>query len=148
MVFSSYRSAGIMEPLGTGLADCYGEASMGHPVVSWQIVTKNPDGLTSFYTKLFDWTVNADNPLGYRMIETGSDRGISGGIWPAPPTAQGFVQLFIEVNNVQGHVEKAVNLGGKVIIPPQSLPDGGVLAILHDPEGIPFGLFRPGRAQA
>jgi predicted enzyme related to lactoylglutathione lyase len=36
---------------------------MGQPVIHWQIVTKNPDGLAGFYCKLFGWSVNADNPL-------------------------------------------------------------------------------------
>jgi len=116
---------------------------MGKPVMQWQIVTKNPEGLTAFYTKLFDWKVNADNALNYRMIDTGSKRGIQGGIWPAPPEAHGFVQLFVEVEDVPGTVKQATALGAKIIIPPQKLPDGGELAILHDPEGIPLGLFKP-----
>jgi len=30
---------------------------MGHPVTAWQIVTKNPDRLAEFYTKLFSWEI-------------------------------------------------------------------------------------------
>ena len=58
---------------------------MGAPVTHFQIVTKDPDKLAAFYTKLCDWKSNADNPLGYRMLSTGAGRGIEGGIWPAPP---------------------------------------------------------------
>lgn len=115
---------------------------MGQPVMQWQMVTKNPDRLAKFYSTLFNWKVNADNPLGYRMIDTGAGRGINGGIWPAPPEAHSFVQLFIEVEDVAASVAKAGGLGAAVIIPPQRLPDGGELAILHDPEGIPFGIMK------
>jgi predicted enzyme related to lactoylglutathione lyase len=87
---------------------------MGQPVVSWQIITKNPDRTNEFYTKLFGWKTNTDNALGYRMIDTGSERGINGGIWPAPPQANSFVQLFIEVEDMAGYVEKATKLGAKV----------------------------------
>jgi predicted enzyme related to lactoylglutathione lyase len=113
---------------------------MGHPVVSWQIVTKNPERVGEFYTKLFGWEIQTNNALGYRMVDTGSERGIPGGIWPAPPEANGFVQLFIEVDDVKHHVQEASALGATIIIPPQKLPDGDELAVLHDPAGIPFGI--------
>jgi predicted enzyme related to lactoylglutathione lyase len=113
---------------------------MGQPVTHWQIVTKNPDRLAEFYCKLFSWDMTADNALGYRMIDTASERGIPGGIWPAPPDAPSFVQLIIEVDDVKRHVRDATALGAKVIVPPQKLPEGDELAILHDPEGIAFGI--------
>jgi hypothetical protein len=39
-----------------------------------------------------------------------------------------------------------MELGGKVIIPPQMLPDGDELAVILDVEGIPVGLFKPAAA--
>jgi predicted enzyme related to lactoylglutathione lyase len=54
-----------------------------------------------------------------------------------------MVQLFIEVDDVPSHVEKAIRLGATVLIPPQQLPDGDELAILLDPVGISFGLYKP-----
>ncbi len=116
---------------------------MGRPVMQWQIVTKNPDRLSEFYGKLFGWELNANNPLGYRMVDTGSERGIHGGIWPAPPNAPSFVQLMIEVEALAESVKQATALGARVLVPPQKLPDGDELAILHDPEGVPFGMFQP-----
>jgi hypothetical protein len=115
---------------------------MGQPVTHWQIISKNPERLEEFYTKLFGWEIQTNNALGYRMIDTGSERGINGGIWPAPPEAHGFVQLVIEVDDVAHHVRQASSLGARVIVPHQKLPDGGEVAILQDPEGIPFGVCR------
>lgn len=68
---------------------------MGQPVIQFQIVAKDPDGAAQFYTRLFDWRVNSDNLLKYRMIDTGSERGIGGGICPSPPEGHSFVQLFV-----------------------------------------------------
>ncbi len=116
---------------------------MGQPVMQWQMIVKNPDRSAEFYGQLFGWTVNADNALGYRMVNTGSERGIQGGIWPAPPDAHAFVQLFVEVEDVAAYVEKAVGMGANVIIPPQKLPDGDEMAVIHDPEGIPLALYKP-----
>ena len=113
---------------------------MGNPVVQFQILSKVPEESAQFYSNLFGWTVNADNPLGYRQISTGTQDGIQGGIWPAPPQAPNFVQLFIAVDNVAMCCEKAEKAGAKVIIPRTSLPDGSEMAVLHDPQGISFGI--------
>ena len=115
---------------------------MGNSVMRWQILAKDPAKAAEFYTKLFDWKVNDDNALGYRMIDTGSERGIQGGIWPSPPEGHSFVQLYIEVDDVAGSVEKATGMGASIIVAPQKLPDGDELAIVLDPEGIPFAVFK------
>jgi len=118
---------------------------MGRPVVQWQILAREPAKAEQFYTSLFDWTVNANNPLQYRRLQTGSPRGIDGGIWPAPEAGHSMVQLFIAVDDVQDYVDRAKQLGASVLIPPQKLPDGDELAILLDPIGISFGLFKPAK---
>jgi hypothetical protein len=114
---------------------------MGYAVVQWQIVTKDPERLAQFYSKLCGWKINTDNALNYRAVDTGAGRGIQGGIWPAPPEASSFAQLFIEVDDINAVVKKAGELGARVLIPPQQLPDGDKLAILHDPMGVPFGVY-------
>jgi uncharacterized protein len=113
---------------------------MGQPVTVWQIVTRQPEKTQAFYAELFGWEINADNAMGYRTVDTGSERGIDGGIWPAPPEAYDFVQLFVEVEDVAATVKRVTALGGKVIVPPQKLPDGDEMAVLQDPVGITFGL--------
>jgi uncharacterized protein len=115
---------------------------MGNAVVQFQILSKAPDETARFYSNLFGWSVNADNPLGYREINTGTSDGIQGGIWPAPPQSPNFVQLFIAVDDVRAFSDKAQKAGGKVIIPPTGLPDGGEMAVLHDPQGMPFGIVK------
>src|SRR5260370_40981208 len=116
-----------------------GVDSMGNPVTQFQILSKNPDETARFYTEVFGWTVDANNPLGYRQIDTGSKEGIQGGIWPAPSQAPNFVQLFITVDDVSGAVKKAETLGANVLIPPTILPEGDARAVLLDPEGMSVG---------
>jgi predicted enzyme related to lactoylglutathione lyase len=111
--------------------------------MQWQIVARDPARAAEFYTKLFDWEVNTNNALQYRMVDTGSERGINGGIWPAPPEGHGLVSLYVEVEDLPAYVAKAVGLGGQVLLPPQTLPDGDQMALLLDPEGIALGIFKP-----
>jgi predicted enzyme related to lactoylglutathione lyase len=73
---------------------------MSNPVMQFQMISKAPEETARFYSSLFGWKVDADNPMGYRQINTGSPEGIQGGIWPAPPQATNFVQLFMSVEDV------------------------------------------------
>ena len=116
---------------------------MGNPVVQWQIVARDPEAVASFYAKLFGWRIRSDNALGYRTVDTQSDRGIDGGVWPSPPEGHNLVQLFIEVEDIDAVVEKATASGATVLFPKQVLPDGDALAILLDPAGLSFGVYTP-----
>jgi len=116
---------------------------VGNPVVQWQIVAKDPDAVTRFYSALFGWKVNASNALGYRVVETGNGRGINGGVWPSPPEGHNLVQLFVEVDDIDAALSKATSLGATIIVPKSELPDGDALAIVLDPAGLSFGMYRP-----
>ena len=70
----------------------------------------------------------------------GAKDGIQGGIWPAPPHANTFVQLFVRVDDVKISMETAQALGATVLVPATTLPDGDEIAILADPTGLSFGL--------
>jgi len=110
--------------------------------VQFQILSKAPEETARFYAALFGWTVDADNPMGYRRIHTGSKDGIQGGIWPAPQQASNFVQLFMAVDDVSVSVRKAVELGAKTIIPPTTLPEGDEVSVMLDPQGMSFAVWR------
>jgi predicted enzyme related to lactoylglutathione lyase len=112
-------------------------------VVQWQIVARDPELVTSFYSSVFGWRVHTDNSLGYRVIDTGDDRGIDGGVWPSPPEGHNLVQLFIQVEDIDATIQKATSRGAQVLFPKQNLPDGDSLAILLDPAGLSFGVYTP-----
>lgn len=118
---------------------------MANPVVHFQIITKNPDAHGRFYQDLFGWSLDDANPMGYRKIETGSQEGIQGGLWPAPGQSPNFVQLFVKVADCATYVAKASTLGAKVLIPPTTLPEGQTMAVMLDPEQMPFAVTSGGR---
>jgi predicted enzyme related to lactoylglutathione lyase len=121
---------------------------MANPVMRWQILTKCPEKLEQFYTTLFGWSVSADNPLGYKQVNTTSSEGIHGGFWPISPyEGQSLVQLYIRVDDLKSYVQKAQELGARIVIPPQMLPGGDEMAVAVDPDGIPFGMSRTSRTK-
>lgn len=119
---------------------------MGNPIVQFQILSKTPDETVQFYSALFGWKVDVNNPMGHRRIDTGSAAGIQGGVWPAPPQSSKFVQLYMAVEDVRSAVAKAERLGAKVIIPPTMLPEGDEMAVMLDPQGMAFGVTRTRQA--
>ena len=111
------------------------------PVREFQILARDPTAQGRFYSELFGWHIDDANALGYRRIDTGLE-GMKGGIWPAPPEGHPMVQLFVQVADAHATVSRAQSHGGRVLMSPQGLPEGDTLAILLDPEGLPFGLFQ------
>jgi predicted enzyme related to lactoylglutathione lyase len=116
---------------------------MANPVMHWQILTKQPKELEEFYSALFGWKVSGDNALGYRQVDTTCKEGINGGFWPiSKKEGHSMVQLFVRVDDVKAHAKKAEGLGAHIVIPPQMLPGGDEMAVVVDPDGIPFAIFR------
>ena len=53
---------------------------MKHPVVWFEVMGENGESLRSFYGRLFDWKIDASNPMKYGMVEAPNGRGIPGGV--------------------------------------------------------------------
>jgi len=51
---------------------------MGHPVVHWELMSKDPARIASFYEKIFGWKIEQVPAMNYRSVDTGG--GINGGI--------------------------------------------------------------------
>ncbi len=117
---------------------------MPNPIIRWQIVSPDPDKSSAFYHKLFGWKLSNANAMGYRELktETHSASPVDGGVWPASPGQGPVMQLFVEVADVQGCIDKATSLGAKVVVPKSVLPDGDTMAVLLDPSGLSFGICR------
>ena len=119
--------------VGSDLRAAYGR-HMSNPVVMWQIISADPAVAANFYQRVFGWAVRDGN------VVTGSDRGIGGSVWPAPPGVSDFVQLFVEVEDIDRTIDAATALGARVIVGKTAAPNGDFVAILHDPRGLSFGI--------
>jgi len=84
-------------------------------------------------------------PPSPRSDEFGSGHGDGvpdGGTGPARLEANSFVRLFVQMDHTSAAVEQAESIGATTLIPPQRLPDGAEMAVLHDPEEIPAALTK------
>ena len=112
----------------------------GRPVVHWEISAKDAPRLQQFYASLFEWHVDADNPMQYGMVKTGGKGGLNGGIGPAQgPTG---VTFYAQVDDLDAYLKKAERLGGKTAVPPTEIPGMVTFAMFIDPEGNRIGLVK------
>src|SRR5581483_2503294 len=116
------------------------EDGMGRPVVHWQIDAKDPAKAQSFYGELFDWQIDANNPWNYGLVNTGGDGGINGGIGPTQDASR--VVFFVQVDDLQGYLDKAERLGARTLMPPTEIPGAVTMAMFADLEGNHVGLVK------
>lgn len=114
---------------------------MPNPVVHFEILGKDSKKLQQFYAQLFDWHVDANNPMDYGMVDTHAEGGINGGISSTEDGANG-VTIYIEVDDLQSYLNKAERMGGKTVVPPTEIPNMVTFAQFRDPEGNVIGLVK------
>ncbi len=113
---------------------------MGRPVVHWEFWSQDPQKVSDFYTEVFEWNINHIPEMDYRLVETGGDGGINGGIMkPKEGPWPGNLAFYIDVDDLEAYCEKIKKAGGKVIVERQEVPGVGALALFEDPDGRVLG---------
>jgi uncharacterized protein len=121
---------------------------MGQPVVHFEVVGKDGEKLRRYYAELFDWKIDADNPMDYGMVArednkaANGDLGIGGGVGQGPPGYEGHVTFYVAVPDVEAALKKAEDLGGTRVMGPEKIMDMVELGQLKDPEGNVIGVVK------
>ena len=122
---------------------------MGQPVVHFEVIGKDGEKLQRYYSELFGWEIDADNPMNYGVVQrdgnTNADgAGIAGGVATAPEGYDGHVTFYIEVPDAEAALAKAEELGGTRVMGPDEVPGGGIIiGQFNDPEGHMIGVVQP-----
>jgi predicted enzyme related to lactoylglutathione lyase len=122
---------------------------MGQPVVHFEVIGKDGDKLRSYYSELFGWEIDSNNPMNYGTIaRDGNTRpdgaGIGGGVAGGPEGYEGHVTFYVEVPDIEASLQKAESLGGSRIFGPDEVFEGLELGQFTDPEGHIIGLVKTG----
>ena len=120
---------------------------MGQPVVHFEVIGKDAEGLQRYYAALFGWEMDADNPMNYGMVaregNTNADgAGIGGGIGRGPDGYEGHATFYVEVPDVEAALAKAEELGGTRVMGPETIMDQVELGQFTDPEGHLIGVVK------
>ena len=97
---------------------------MGQPVVHFEVIGKDGEKLRDYYSELFGWEIDTDNPMNYGTIEREKNlndegAGIGGGIAGGPEGYEGHVTFYVQVPDVEEALTKAERLGGARIFGPR-----------------------------
>ena len=117
---------------------------MANPVVHFEITGKDGDKTKKFFTDLFGWTIDSNNPMNYGLTDPGENavgRGIAGGIAEAMGGQEGHVTIYVEVDDVEAALAKAEQLGGRRMFGPETIMEGLTIGLFADPDGRPIGVL-------
>lgn len=117
---------------------------MGKAVVHFEIASSNAPAANAFYSKLFGWKIDDNNPMKYGVVETGRapGAGINGGIVQTTEGMPPGVLIYVAVEDTDAYLKKVVALGGKIIHPTEVIPNMVTFALFEDPAGTVMGLIK------
>jgi uncharacterized protein len=116
--------------------------------VWYELTTPDFDAAKKFYQPLTGWgTQPFDND--YSLWTTGGTP--VGGMFRLGPDqkSQGIPPNwlpYIEVNNVDESANQATSMGGKAVQGPADIPGTGRFAVIADPQGAMFGIYKSSHA--
>jgi uncharacterized protein len=120
---------------------------MGRPVVHFEVTGTDSAALHSFYGQMFDWEIDANNPMGYGIVQREGNLspegvGIGGGIAKGPEGYGGHVTFYVQVPDVETALAQAESLGGSRMMGPEAVAEGVEIGLFQDPEGHVVGLIK------
>jgi predicted enzyme related to lactoylglutathione lyase len=120
---------------------------MGQPVVHFEIAGGDGEKLQSYYSELFGWNIDANNPMKYGIVAreenlTEDGIGIGGGVSQGPEGYPGHVTVYVQVPDVEASLAKAESLGGTRIMGPEQVMEELVIGLFSDPEGHVIGVMQ------
>jgi predicted enzyme related to lactoylglutathione lyase len=120
---------------------------MGQPVVHFEVIGKDGAKLVRYYSDLFGWEIDANNPMNYGIVQRDANVnpegiGIGGGVGQGPEGYEGHVTFYVEVSDVEAALAKAESLGGSRVMGPETVMEMIELGLFTDPEGHLVGLVK------
>ena len=116
---------------------------MGRPVVHWELWSKDPEKISDFYQRVFDWEIRHIPEMNYRMVETGGEGGINGGIMkPQAGPWTGNLAFYIDVDDLDAYGKKITDAGGKLVVENMDVPGVGKFSLFEDPDGRVLGMWK------
>ncbi len=120
---------------------------MGQPVVHFEVIGKDGERLREYYSSLFDWKIDASNPMNYGIVKREDNPtpdggfGIGGGV-AGYDEVEGGVTFYVAVPDVEEALAKAESLGGTRVMGPEKIGDMVELGQFKDPEGHLIGVVK------
>jgi len=151
------RMAVIRDPAGASFCLWTGKKHVGAAVVRepgaliWnELMTPDCEAAKRFYEATIGWTAQDTDmgPMGrYTLWKSRAEDETSlGGMMAMAPESQGVPPhwlAYFGVAHCDESAERAEHLGGKLLVHPKDIPNTGRFAVVQDPQGAVFAVFKP-----
>ncbi|MHB8815384.1 MAG: VOC family protein [Steroidobacteraceae bacterium] len=112
-----------------------------------ELMTTDPQGAGAFYSKVLPWKTQPSGMPDYTLWVSGKTQ--TGGLMAQPEDvrrtgAAPSWLVYIGTPDVDATAAAAERLGGRVLKAPADIPNVGRFAVLADPQGAAFAIFKPG----
>ncbi len=117
-----------------------------------ELMTPDTEKAATFYSGLFGWepaTMDMGDVGEYTLFNRGGGQGAAGMMVIKPemgPIPANWL-VYFAVADIDGSHDKALSLGGKAVVPPTDIPEVGRFAVIMDPVGAVFGIYKSNRAE-
>lgn len=119
----------------------------------YELLTADLAGAQAFYSKVLGWSfADSGTPgMDYHFffsadVDNGPPQGVGGMMAINEEMRAGGARPvwlgYIGVDDVDACVDKLVKSGGKVLMPAMDVPGAGRMAMVTDPQGVPFHVMR------
>lgn len=121
------------------------------PIIWSELMSRDPDTSEHFYRQVVGLSVESvgEGENVYRTLLSDGKPigGLTGprpdsNVWPSGGPEGHWVSYFAS-DDVEAASRRAEQMDGRVLLGPLALPGVGVVAVLRDPDGATFGLFKP-----
>lgn len=112
---------------------------MGAHVIHVEVVGKDGPALQRFYSDVFGWQLDTNNPTSYGMFR--DEEGVAGGIGASNDGGAGHVTFYVHTDDPAGTLRQVVAKGGRVVMPLTEVAPDTTIALFADPEGHIVGLM-------
>lgn len=112
---------------------------MANEVIHVEVTGKDGPALQRFYSEVFGWSLDTNNPGGYGMRRGAN--GVTSGIGAANEGQPDGVHFYVASDDAQGILDRVARAGGRVLMPLTEVAPETTIALFADPEGHVIGLM-------
>lgn len=112
-----------------------------HTICHLEIPTTDLKRSGEFYKKLFGWEIDYGWGPNYAVFNTGEGVLTGGGLDRKDKIVPGSIIIYIQVEDINGMLDKVEKLGGKKVQEKKDIPNVGWFGLFEDLDGNTIGLF-------
>jgi predicted enzyme related to lactoylglutathione lyase len=107
-----------------------------------ELSSSEPGKSKAFYSAVFDWEWGGSDEYAEAKVAGRTIGGVMSRSPEIPADVPDFWLVYFGAGDVDSDAEKATGLGASVIVGPADIPDAGRFAVLTDPQGATFAIFK------